>query len=1098
MSRRIVFWGLLSLFLAGLSLPALGAHPFVIVTDDMYSDLRAKSTSQPWSTMKSNALSRASVNLSTTEQNIDTITNVVGASALAYILDPDNKDDYIQNIKDGIYALEYNEDQGDFTASIWPWVSNWSRQIPPGNAAFNCILALDIIYDELTSSEVNTLEDKIDDVVGRITWAAWPMNRAGINGLWELYNNNISNFNSRKSDYDDALYNYLSDDGVFKEGPGYAWARMGQTEIAKTHFLDICEFTNRGSYYTDQKVINLYEWMFGSAINNRFYLNVFGDTESYLQRRSRKSAAIFRAGKFSKKAASYAKWINSGAGSDGFLLNYVLCDEALPAEKVGSSRIFEDGGAFFRDSNWGSTLALQGSLWNFKDALTDNADHPHTETNAIQLNGFRELLITNSGYNGHGNDQGGCGTKCTWDWLHNKAEASSGVMINNANHDRKDGNGMEMEWSFTSDSFDSACGDSGNAFSEGKNWRQLIQVHNQDDKRGYWVLFDQFHANNSSHQANIVLHPYTSATPTNDGGTKKELIWTIQEHRGENTYLNIFMVTEPASISFSDSILASRQSGRSLVGKYSKATYDTDGSGDATIATVLFPWDSTTYEPDITRISTSGHDGAKIDHGDNVIDYVFEGTMGNTFTYGNVQYRGVGSMWREVNGQNTFYYITKGYRFYYNYNDYKVGFYSTNNAVTVHIRETSGAISSVNGANIIFYYPNLLGVSVDDAPYSGTVNGDGSVTISVSAGAHTIEFVTDTDTISPASSSDDAEENLANGHITLTSGDYEMVMDNSVKQAIGIRFPDLAVPQGTKIQNAMIQFTSDRLSSGDTLLVFEGHDTDDAGTFSSSNHNISSRNKTSASVDWDVPIWLTGSRGTAQKTPDLSSIAQEVIDRSGWNNDNAIVFIITGEGLRGARSYDKYGGSSKADLYVEFSTHTQDKIVVAGSDDSEEANSNNWAWNGSTGLELGEDDGDNVLNVCGMRFQNLNIPQGATIASAYIQFEAKGSYSNTCNLDIYAQDIDDAPAFVDAYYNITNRTATTASVSWAPPSWTDGDRGSAQKTPNIKSVIQEIVDRGGWDPGNDLVIIIDGDGRREADAYESTSGTAPVLFVEWY
>ena len=45
-------------------------------------------------------------------------------------------------------------------------------------------------------------------------------------------------------------------------------------------------------------------------------------------------------------------------------------------------------------------------------------------------------------------------------------------------------------------------------------------------------------------------------------------------------------------------------------------------------------------------------------------------------------------------------------------------------------------------------------------------------------------------------------------------------------------------------------------------------------------------------------------KGSAQKTPDLASIVQEVIDRPGWTSGNAMAFIITGSGTRVAAAFE--------------------------------------------------------------------------------------------------------------------------------------------------------------------------------------------------
>ena len=48
---------------------------------------------------------------------------------------------------------------------------------------------------------------------------------------------------------------------------------------------------------------------------------------------------------------------------------------------------------------------------------------------------------------------------------------------------------------------------------------------------------------------------------------------------------------------------------------------------------------------------------------------------------------------------------------------------------------------------------------------------------------------------------------------------------------------------------------------------------------------------------------------------------------------------------------------------------------------------------------------------------------------------------------------------------------------------------------DIKSIIQEIVNRAGWQSGNSLAIIISGTGERVAEAYDGSA--APQLHIEY-
>ena len=167
--------------------------------------------------------------------------------------------------------------------------------------------------------------------------------------------------------------------------------------------------------------------------------------------------------------------------------------------------------------------------------------------------------------------------------------------------------------------------------------------------------------------------------------------------------------------------------------------------------------------------------------------------------------------------------------------------------------------------------------------------------------------------------------------------------------------------------------------------------------------------------------------------------------------------------------------------------------IAATSDDVEQTQSGNVSL-GSSDLELVLDPGTQVI---GMRFLNLNIPQGAVISSASLRFTVdENSNINPCNLTIYGQDSDDPITFVNSNGNVTNRPKTTASVAWSPPDWlVVGDSGPDQTTPDLTSIIQEIVDRPGFSNASAIVLIIEGVGQRVAESFDGTAASAPRLCI---
>lgn len=155
---------------------------------------------------------------------------------------------------------------------------------------------------------------------------------------------------------------------------------------------------------------------------------------------------------------------------------------------------------------------------------------------------------------------------------------------------------------------------------------------------------------------------------------------------------------------------------------------------------------------------------------------------------------------------------------------------------------------------------------------------------------------------------DDAEQNVNIGTVNLNSTDLELINDannNGGDQVVGIRFANVDVPQGATITSAYIQFTTDEKSTGSTSLTIRGQASDNPPSFNTSWTNISSRPITNSSVSWSPPTWNSeGESGAKQRTPDLSNVITEIVNRPGYNQNNSMIILITGSGKRTAESHN--------------------------------------------------------------------------------------------------------------------------------------------------------------------------------------------------
>jgi hypothetical protein len=175
-------------------------------------------------------------------------------------------------------------------------------------------------------------------------------------------------------------------------------------------------------------------------------------------------------------------------------------------------------------------------------------------------------------------------------------------------------------------------------------------------------------------------------------------------------------------------------------------------------------------------------------------------------------------------------------------------------------------------------------------------------------------------------------------------------------------------------------------------------------------------------------------------------------------------------------------------------TGVLDVPVRAGTDDAEQRSASTNLTSGDLDLVL---DGSTVQTV-GMRFTGVTVPRGAAITNAYVQFEVDEVTTGPANLTFQAQAADNPPGFTTASGNISARPRTTAAVGWIPPAWpTARARGLDQRSPDLATVIQEIVSRPNWGSGNAVVLILTGSGTRLAEAFEGGAARAPVLHIEF-
>lgn len=170
--------------------------------------------------------------------------------------------------------------------------------------------------------------------------------------------------------------------------------------------------------------------------------------------------------------------------------------------------------------------------------------------------------------------------------------------------------------------------------------------------------------------------------------------------------------------------------------------------------------------------------------------------------------------------------------------------------------------------------------------------------------------------------------------------------------------------------------------------------------------------------------------------------------------------------------------------------------VGSNNNDGDKRATQAWVSNGSE-ITNGITFGDSYIT--GIRFSSVNIPQGSTINSAtlkgYTSSVGGQGGSEVVRIKIYGIDEDNTNDFSS---DPTGRTTTTAAVDW---DITPSPSTASHTSGSITTIVQEIVNRDGWDSGNSIGFLLKDDGSDAVTqrwySYEGDSTKDFELTVTW-
>ncbi|MGH8460241.1 MAG: VWA domain-containing protein [Stenotrophobium sp.] len=378
-------------------------------------------------------------------------------------------------------------------------------------------------------------------------------------------------------------------------------------------------------------------------------------------------------------------------------------------------------------------------------------------------------------------------------------------------------------------------------------------------------------------------------------------------------------------------------------------------------------------------------------------------------------------------------------------------------------------------------------------------------------------------------------QELGTGGVTLAPGTLTINGSTitTVGRHAGIRFDNVQIPQGVKLTSASILFHSDTGGGTAPTINLYVENATNSLPYTTASGNVSSRSYGSAIALTDIST----TKGADFSSGDLSSQLNAIIGSPDWCGGNALGFRVTASGgdsstgnyraiigsSQNSGTSDRQDGALSAVLSLSFSPADPKLVsgcnkarfgnqIATNNDDSAEtadtAKSNQPACkvlylNVTPSSPVSGCGTKNKATKVGLRFANLNIPKGATILSAEIDFTSYATDTSTPTLLIQVENAANPASYSATGANtIGNRMATSgtasASVNWPTTAWSSSS--SIYTTPDLKALVQAVVNRSDWsNTSNALSFFITpagGSGQHAAYSHDGGASSAPRLRIQ--
>ncbi len=729
-------------------------HPFLILQQSDFAVVAARINSETWRPLRNRAADRWDDDswFSSFDSNWNEMASQLSYLMMMSLADPGNGAAYKNKLVDVL---------GRWPALRSRLGTDHSNAVNPTSALFNSIIALDLFYNQLSTAQRSKIQTDIQSIIDWYdeTDLPWRLAPLGILTLWAVYREDAVDIARHMAAYNEYLMQAsMMSDGSWNQSPGYLSARVAGHRLAKSHTIDVLQFTGHFDFYNNRQMRDFVEWM-GSFAFTPFGGNTcFGDTGSIVTNNIANDNLLFRTERYGERAGGIGSWLLDRRYVEDYgrpmpwtrdhanFLTLVMMPSQRPAPQMPRSLLKPFSGAALWDRT-DSSEALSAVLYSLRrESSLDGAHgHAHQDTNSVDLNAYGEHILANSGVDYVGRDGQGFDwpgyTPDNGRWY--PAYMQNSVLIGDRNeHVENEGGGLIS--GVVGGSIEFGTTGSLNALGNGVHDRTLYLVHPVNANRsGYFALVDEVRADNAGAIVRVNLHPNTQSgvtTEQNNTHYRASIDGLNQKNYDGSESVDIFFGTPPAAVSVKQAWKGDFNLDP-LKSDYLEARYATNGQRLAYAATVIFPSDQLHPRASLSRIATGGFSGVRVTHPDSARDVLLASAGSSEHEYNGLRFQAKSLLYSaDASGAISAYAVASGRRFIGSGQN-KLGFDSAA-PVSVQMDAAAGHIQT-SGGEITFVSPSVTGVRVNGREADVIARGTDSVRIALPSGRHRIELTDD-------------------------------------------------------------------------------------------------------------------------------------------------------------------------------------------------------------------------------------------------------------------------------------------------------------------------------------------------------------------